>query len=303
MDELLGFNLDEIFEEETAKVPNFFSSTKKNADINRYFRNKMVAKIVSEFEANDDMTASSRMLRIFARVSPINYTIMDQVFDEAIHILKEKHEKYSEENPGKVSRYKAAAQGVEFLAERHFTREIEKELANDDLSTQWEYITKYLLKREFLSTSERFLYKALTKLKTEKETDIRLDKEKKHHQESLGILKETTAKEDKAHLRAKILLHLVITYRNLELPDQQQIEPVAKFFQSFMGGDLQKIRNVLKAPIAYEGKNPSGRIQSIKYLLTDLQYVREQLSILKLNDCLEIVQDVIADLRNDLDGE
>lgn len=284
INELLGFNLDEIFEATKTAVPNFlsFPESIKNAEINMHFHKKMAGKIVSEFEANDDITASTRISHIFEQIPPVrNYALLHRIFNEAIRKLKEKHEKYLKENPDKdLSKYERAAEGVSFFAEMHFTKEVEKELADYDLATQLKHIKKYLLDHEYLSIQEPFLYRALVNLKTKNEREISLEIERKHNKKQLetpefppAVSKKNGTDIIEGDLRQKTFVILILLFGKIEIPNAKEDlrTSIIDLVAFLTGQSRQNVKKGLQSPTAYK----EGSKKSRDKIISDLRIARD----------------------------
>ena len=68
--DLLGFDLDEIFEEESKKAPRFFTDESSlNAERNIYLQKRLSEKLIHEFETKFSIDAGNIMFGILSRLS------------------------------------------------------------------------------------------------------------------------------------------------------------------------------------------------------------------------------------------
>ena len=297
--------IDKLFETAIERGITFIKDDGTESEMNELV-NKLSEKVLSRLEhlGIASMFVFDEMINLFHHLKLKPY-FANQVFIRIKRELEKKQELLPNGfQPKDPSTY--ANLHIMYLKESASTyfKGLTSAEFSDDLAKNLTIINRKILNLidDFEVIFER---NALLELKKEVEIEIDLTTTEKETRKRLEFLEppEKNAEEDKNNLRPKILLHMILIYGKLELPNDQQIEPIAKFFKGFLGGDLKKIRGILKAPIKYEGKNDAGRTQSLKYLLSDLQYVSQQLSKLKFNKHFDYVQAIIEDLENDLDEE
>jgi len=100
-------------------------------------------------------------------------------------------------------------------------------------------------------------------------------------------------------LRKKVLALMLLTFGNLESPEEVIQERIVEFFYKFTGGDISELRKLVAKPINHKEENN----QSIKYLCDDLNYVRNDLEKLGLSKTVKAAINEIDSLITDLEKE
>ncbi len=121
--------------------------------------------------------------------------------------------------------------------------------------------------KEFDVDSERFRLAALEEVRDELEDE--LPERKVLTQQKKEVETEQEEKDKGFSMRQKVLTLVLLTFGRLERPEDIKQERVVEFFHRIAGGDIKKLRKLLKDPTAHKEDDK----QSIKLLCDDLNIV------------------------------
>ncbi len=134
----------------------------------------------------------------------------------------------------------------------------------------------------------------------EMEEQEKREQEIENHKNSMQLEEQPDEQNKAFTLRQKVLTLMLLTFGKLESPEGVIQERIVEFFYKFTHGDISNLRRFIAKPTTHEPENKS----SIRYLIEDLNYVRNDLEKLGLTETgISAIKAEIDSLITDLKEE
>lgn len=303
IDESLNLDIGSMLHQEINKVKSDRLQWFQSAEVqdHKKFKEAIYDQVLLAFEKADDPRDISDVCKGLSNLlcrSPIHFGEGEDIFHMLYRLVEIKKDKRIKENESKQDisdkdytlSEDYALSSLRFQGIMYCHKKLEEEIKARDLPAALVYIKE--LERRLVDDIKDWNIDRTILLEATKDYRIAVERAIAQAKEELELRKqleietaETNLDEkiEAFYLRQKVFILLLLTFGRLDKPEDILQERIVKFFHRITGGDIKKLRTLLKNPTTCKENDK----QSIKLLCDDLNTVRDEFGKLGITDNLQ----------------